>query len=265
MGRQPTTGTVRSADGTTIAYERSGSGPPVVMVDAAGGFRDFGPMRSLAASLADGFTVYTYDRRGRGDSGDTTPYAPEREVDDLRALVDAAGGPACLYAFSSGAALALLAAARGLPVRRLALLEPPVVLDAGPPDDGDLAAEIGELVAAGRRGDAVRHFHASIGVPEEFTAGLPQHPAWPAVTAAAHTLVYDLTLLRAFSRADLAGVTAPTLVLDSEGSDAQLREWARGVAEALPAGRHRSLPGGWHGIAEADLVPVLADHFAGPN
>lgn len=171
MGEAATTGTVRSADGTTIAYERSGTGPAVILVDAAGGFREMGPMRSLAARLAEEFAVLTYDRRRRGQSTDRLPYAPQREVEDLRALIDAAGGSAALYGFSSGAVLALLAAAGGLPVTRLAVLEPQ--------------------------------------------------------------------------------------------SDARLRGWAQGVAEKLPAGRHRTLPGEWHGVSDEVLAPVLADHFSG--
>ncbi|MFI6273332.1 alpha/beta fold hydrolase [Micromonospora zamorensis] len=263
MGEAATTGTVRSADGTTIAYERSGSGPAVILVDAAGGFREMGPMRSLAAQLAEEFAVLTYDRRGRGQSTDRLSYAPQREVEDLRALIDAAGGSAALYGFSSGAVLALLAAAGGLPVTRLAVLEPPFEQGEQSPDEPDLAADITELVAAGRRGDAVLHFQRSIGVPAEFVDGMRAGPGWPAMEALAHTLVYDLTLLTALPAEALTTLTIPTLVLDSAQSDARLRGWAQGVAEKLPAGRHRTLPGEWHGVSDEVLAPVLADHFAG--
>ncbi|MGC5311569.1 alpha/beta fold hydrolase [Micromonospora zamorensis] len=264
MGEAATTGTVRSADGTTIAYERSGSGPAVILVDAAGGFREMGPMRSLATHLAEEFTVLTYDRRGRGQSTDTLPYAPQREVEDLQALIDgAAGGSAALYGFSSGAVLALLAVAGGLPVTRLAVLEPPFEQDEQSPDEPDLAGDITRLVAAGRRGDAVLHFQRSIGVPAEVIDGMRDGPGWSAMKALAHTLVYDLTLFAALPAEALTTLTIPTLVLDSEQSDARLRGWAQGVAEALPAGRHRTLPGEWHGVSEEVLAPVLADHFAG--
>lgn len=264
MSNAPIEGTVRSADGTTIAYERSGSGPTVVLVDAAGGFREMGPMRPLAALLADEFTVVTYDRRGRGESGDAAPYTVDREVDDLRALVAEVGAPACLFGFSSGAVLALIAAARGLPVARVALLEPPLDLAGTASADGpDLAAEIAALVAAGRRGDAVAHFQASIGVPTEMTEGMRQSPWWPALEKLAHTLVYDLSIVEALPADELSLVTAPTLVIDSEQSDARLRDWARGVAEALPHGRRRSMTGDWHQVPEADLAPALADFFAG--
>ncbi|MEV7986577.1 alpha/beta hydrolase [Micromonospora sp. NPDC085948] len=264
MGEAVMTGTVRSADGTSIAYERSGTGPPVILVDAAGGFREMGPMRSLAAHLAKEFTVLTYDRRGRGQSTDTSPYAPQREVEDLRALIDdAAGGSAALYGFSSGAVLALLAATGGLPVTRLAVLEPPFEQREQSPDEPDLAADITRLVADGRRGDAVLHFQRSIGVPAEMIDGMRERPGWPALQALAHTLVYDLTLLTALPAGALTTLTIPTMVLDSEQSDARLRGWARGVAEMLPAGRHRTLPGEWHGVSDEVLAPVLAEHFAG--
>ncbi|MCW3820328.1 alpha/beta fold hydrolase [Micromonospora sp. DR5-3] len=263
MTRAPVEGTVRSADGTTIAYERSGSGPTVVMVDAAGGFREMGPMRPLAALLADEFTVVCYDRRGRGGSSDTAPYHVDREVDDLRALVAEVGAPACLFGFSSGAVLALVAAARGLPVERLALLEPPLDLSSTPTGEPGLAAEIAGLVAAGRRGDAVAHFQASIGVPAELTEGMRESPWWPALERLAHTLVYDLTIVDALPADELAQVTVPTLVVDSEQSDARLREWAAGVAAALPHSHRRSMRGDWHQVPEADLAPALADFFAG--
>ncbi|WP_089009992.1 alpha/beta fold hydrolase [Micromonospora viridifaciens] len=259
----PVEGTVRSADGTTIAYERSGTGPTVVMVDAAGGFRAMGPMRPLAALLADEFTVVCYDRRGRGGSSDTAPYHVEREVDDLRALVEEVGDPACLFGFSSGAVLALVAAARGLPVGRLALLEPPIDLAKPPTGESGLAAEIAQLVAAGRRGDAVAHFQASIGVPAELTEGMRESPSWPALERLAHTLVYDLTIVDALPADELARIGAPTLVIDSEQSDARLRGWAAGVAAALPHGHRRSMRGDWHQVPEADLAPALADFFAG--
>ncbi|MEU2612164.1 alpha/beta fold hydrolase [Micromonospora sp. NPDC007271] len=263
MTRTPVEGTVRSADGTTIAYERSGTGPTVIMVDAAGGFREMGPMRPLAALLADEFTVICYDRRGRGRSSDTAPYHVDREVDDLRALVEEVGGPAGLFGFSSGAVLALVAAARGLPVGRLALLEPPLDLAEAPTGEPGLAAEIAQLVTAGRRGDAVAHFQAAIGVPAELTEGMRGSPSWPALEQLAHTLVYDLTIVDALPADELARVSVPALVIDSEQSDARLRGWAAGVAAALPHGHRRSMRGDWHQVPEAVLAPVLADFFAG--
>ncbi len=154
---------VTSADGTSIAVEREGDGPALVLVDAAGSFRGFGPMGALPGALAPEFTVVTYDRRGRGESADTAPYSVDKEVDDLRAVIEAAGGSAFVYGFSSGAVLALHAAACGLPITKLALLEPPLALDDEPSDpaEQDLQAEIAELIAADRRGDAIVQFNSS--------------------------------------------------------------------------------------------------------
>ncbi|MEV8441361.1 alpha/beta fold hydrolase [Actinosynnema sp. NPDC051121] len=249
-------GTVTSKDGTTIGFSRSGGGPAVVLVDAACCFRGGGPMPAVAEALT-GFTAYTYDRRGRGESTDTAPYAIEREVEDLAAVVEAAGGSAFVHGFSSGAVLALHAAAAGVPIRALTLLEPPLSFEE--PTGPDPRDEIEALVAAGRRGDAVIRFQVACGVPEEFTAGMRQSPGWPALEAMAHTTAYDLTITRTVP--DLASVTAPALVLDSEGSDGRLRGWADGVAERLPNAGRRTLAGGWHGVAPDVLAPVLAEHF----
>lgn len=255
--------TVTSQDGTTIAYDRVGNGPTVILVDGASSFRAFGPMPELAALLASDFSVITYDRRGRGESTDTAPYAVEREVEDLGALIAAAGGPACLYGFSSGAILALQAAALGLPVRRLALLEPPLSTDAPPdaPPDPRLADTIREHVVAGRRGDAVAAFQQGIGVPEDMTAGMRQSPMWPTLESIAHTLVYDLTITPSLSVARLHDIQTPALVLASDKSDDRLLTWAQGVGDALPNGETRRLPGGWHGVSADVLAPVLTDFF----
>ncbi|WP_433262242.1 alpha/beta fold hydrolase [Actinosynnema sp. CS-041913] len=248
----------RSQDGTTIGYTRTGSGPAVVLVDAASCYRDSGPLPALAEALASDFTVYTYDRRGRGESGDTLPYAVEREVKDLRALIDVAGGTAFVHGFSSGAVLALHAAAQGLPIRALSLLEPP--LDESPVEDTALSAEITALVDAGRPADALLHFHTTVGVPEEIVAGMRQSPQWPELVALAHTLVYDLAIVG--KAPDFTAISAPTLVVDSSHTDERLRAWADGVAANLPGAARRTLPGEWHGVAPEVLAPVLAEHFS---
>jgi pimeloyl-ACP methyl ester carboxylesterase len=261
MTTQATARAVRSADGTSIAFSQIGTGPALILVDAAAGFRGFGPMGPLAAALAPEFTVLTYDRRGRGESTDTPPYAVEREVDDLQALIEAAGGSASVYGFSSGAVLALHAAAHGLAIDKLALMEPPLELDEQAPPDTDLGAEVAELVAQGRRGDAVEHFNRSIGVPDEMIAGLRQAPFWPALEALAHTLVYDIAITTSLPAARLPAITTPALVLASESSDERLLGWARGVADALPNGSLRTLQGEWHGVSVDDLAPVLTGFF----
>jgi pimeloyl-ACP methyl ester carboxylesterase len=250
---------VRSADGTRIAFERSGDGPPLILAEAALHYRDFSSFGGLAPLLAEEFTVYAYDRRGRGESTDTPPYAPEREVEDLAALIAEAGGSAHLYGYSSGALLALHAAAHGLSIGRLALLEPPLQDDGAEPPDSDLTAELAELVASGRNGDAIEHFHRSIGVPAEFVADMRSTPEWAKMEPIAHTLVYDCTISETTTPDLLRSVEAPTLVLDSMGSSDDLTGWAAAVAARLPRGSHRSLAGEWHTVPDETLAPVLVE------
>jgi pimeloyl-ACP methyl ester carboxylesterase len=253
---------VRSDDGTRIAFERSGDGPPVILVEPALHYRDFSSFSGLAPLLSREFSVYAYDRRGRGESTDTPPYAPDREVEDLAALIAEAGGSAHLYGYSSGALLALRAAAGGLPIGRLALLEPPLQdEDAGNPDP--LTAELTVLVGAGRSGDAVEHFHRSIGVPTEFVASMRSAPEWARMESVAHTLVYDCTISDTTMPALLRSVEVPTLVLDSMGSSDNLTGWAATVAKKLPRGSHRSLAGEWHTVPDETLAPVLVEFFQG--
>jgi pimeloyl-ACP methyl ester carboxylesterase len=160
---------VTSRDGTSIAFERSGAGPALIMVDAAGNYRDFRPLRPPVELLAAHFTVYVYDRRGRGASTDTPPYAVEREVEDLAALLADAGGSAYVYGMSSGSLLALHAAASGLAIPKLALFEPPMGAEEDRPAELAFTAELTELVAAGRRREAVELFHRGC-VPDEIIA-----------------------------------------------------------------------------------------------
>lgn len=247
---------VISADGTAIAYEQVGAGPALVMVDPASGFHGFRPTAPMIPLLAERFTVVTYDRRGRGHSGDTLPYAVDREVEDLRAVIEVAGGEAYVFGFSSGAALALHAAGPG--VLGLALLEPPVDFEAPP---SPLGAEVAELVAAGRRGDAMEHFNRSIGVPAELIEGLRQAPFWPGLEALAHTLVYDTLITDSLTPQRVATIEIPTLVVNSEESDERLVRWSQEVAAALPYGRHRSLPGEWHLVDPKPLAAELTAFF----
>ena len=261
-------GTVRSNDGTTIAFDRSGEGPPVILVGGAFQHRAIDPRTArLAELLASRYTVYHYDRRGRGDSGDTPPYAVAREVDDLDALIGEAGGSASVFGMSSGAALALEAAAHGLTIAKLALYEPPyMVSDRGPRPPADHAAQLAELVAAGRRGDAVAFFMTQlIGLPAEAVASIRNAPMWPGLEAVAHTLVYDAAVMGDYSLPTerLASVTAPTLVIDGEESDERLRRAVQAVADILPHAQRRTLAGQTHDYAAEALAPVLEEFFAG--
>ncbi len=243
MSRDPQHGTTPSADGTTIAWTRRGSGPVLVLVEPVMMHRGLTAFADLAPALAEQATVVTYDRRGKGESGDAEAYEPDREVADLAALVAEHGGSARLYGFSSGATLALLAARDVAGVTGVAALGP------------DVRDEIRALVREGRRGDAVRTFNRRIGIPEEVVAQIPTGPGEPT----AHTLPYDLTLTGRTRAADLAAITCPTLVLASSGSDDRLRGWAREVAEAVPGAQHRELPGSWHGVDGDALVAAIRE------
>jgi pimeloyl-ACP methyl ester carboxylesterase len=251
---------VTSSDGTRIAFERSGTGPALIAVDAAGSYRGFRPFPVPVDLLAGHFTVYVYDRRGRGASTDTPPYAIEREVDDLAALIAEAGGSALVYAFSSGGLLALHAAARGLAIPRLALFEPPIEPTPAPAGETDFTVELAELVASGRRREAVEFFHRGIGVPDEVMDQMTP-PVWAALEAVAPTLVYDCRLSDAMSLQVLRSVTVPTLVLDSQGSSDSITGSAATVADALPNSTHRHLAGAWHGVPGETLAPALTEFF----
>ncbi|WP_334627913.1 alpha/beta fold hydrolase [Micromonospora sp. CPCC 205539] len=255
---------MRSADGTPIAYERSGDGPPIILV--GGAFNDRNTTRALGAELASDFGVFGYDRRGRGDSGDTTPYEVRREIEDLAALIAAAGGTAALYGVSSGAILAALAAADGLPVTGLVLFEPPFQVGSHVGIREDITARLTERIAADDRDGAVETFLTdSVGLPAEAVAGMRAQPMWGSLTAIAHTLPYD-ALVSAGGRLPverLAAITAPTLAVDSTSSPQWLRDGSRATAEAVPGGRHVSLEGGYHDVPPATLAPALREFLLG--
>jgi dienelactone hydrolase len=261
------TATVISQDGTRITFEPTGHGPPVVFV--VGAFNDRSTGAALADALATDFTTVRYDRRGRGDSGDTAPYAIDREIEDLRAIIDRVGGAAgaAVFGFSSGAALALLAAARGAPVTRLALYDLPLVTD-GPLGRArreafpaaDHAARLAELVAASRRGDAVEYFQARVvGLPEPLIAQFRRAPFRPGLEAIAHTLIYDATLIGDGGLpTDLSAVRAPTLALAGGAAPPFMRETADAVAAALRDGRSLTLDGATHDLTPALAAPLTA-------
>jgi pimeloyl-ACP methyl ester carboxylesterase len=254
--------TVSSKDGTTIAFDRMGEGPPVILV--SGGSTDRMANAPLAALLASDFTVFNYDRRGRGPSGNTLPYAVQREVEDIDAVVDEAGGSAFLYGTSSGAALALEAAASALPITKLALWEPPYIVDEGLRPPKDQVEQYEKMLAEDRRGDAVEYFMTRIvGMPPEFVAQARAAPFWAAQEALAHTLPYDAIIMGDYSvpvdRA--ASIEVPTLVISGSASFPFFQETVEALAKALPHGEIRTLDGQTHDVAPEVLAPVLKEFF----
>ena len=260
--------TVRSADGTAIAYTRAGQGPPLILVDGALCSRSFGPMPALAEQLAPHFTVYTYDRRGRGESGDTQPYSPDREVEDLEALAAQAGDTVYLHGTSSGAALALEAAKSIRSVARLAVYETPFIVDASrPPIPDDYLPRLKQLVADNRPGDAVKMFMRFVGTPAIFTAVMPLTPVWSKLKAAAPTLPYDITIMHdhqrgtPFAAGEWDAVKAQALVAVGGKSPAWMTNGTRALADALPDAAHRTLPGQNHMVKAQAIAPMLTEFF----
>jgi pimeloyl-ACP methyl ester carboxylesterase len=279
--------TITSHDGTPIAYDQAGDGPTLIIVAGALSFRDFEGAHELVSRLAPHFTVVNYDRRGRGDSGDTPPYALEREVEDIAALIAAAGTPAYLYGISSGAALALEAASR-LPrqVAGLLLYEPPFILEGSrPPVPTSYGAQLDKALAEGRRGDAVEIFMTvAVGIPAEFVAqmrygggldtGDPNGermapPAWAQMETVAHTLPYDLAAMQGTLYgvrslpAHWAAAAQPVLVATGGDSEPFFHDAARALVALLPRAEHRILEGQSHAVAPAAVASLMIDFFTG--
>jgi pimeloyl-ACP methyl ester carboxylesterase len=262
-----TTGTTASADGTRIAYESVGSGPALVLVDGAMVFRDFGPARPLAAALADSFTVYSFDRRGRGGSADTLPYAVEREIEDLRAVIDAAGGNAFVMGQSSGAGLVLEAAAAGVPMRKLAAYEAPYV-GLRPDKNGtprDFHGELQRLIADDKRGAAVSYFLVKmVGAPSFVPVMMHLMPkAWKQLKSTAHTLPYDAAVMGRFEPPTerLATIRVPSLVMAGSKSKQEMLDAERKVTDAIPDARLEVLDGQTHQVSPKAIAPVLKEFF----
>ena len=255
---------VTSKDGSIITYDRLGQGKPVILV--SGGSVDKSSNASLAEVLAQHFTVYNYDRRGRGESTDTQPYAVDREIEDIEAVADTAGGKAFLYGSSSGAALAL-EAARKLPTKitKLALWEPPYIMDENSRPPADTAKTFTDFVAAGRRGDAAEFFMAKVvGLPPEFVAAARSAPWWPAQEALAHTLAYDASVMGDYSLPEkkIADIKVPTIVIDGGASFPFMHETADAIAKNLSNGQRRTLEGQQHNVDGAILGSALTEFFA---
>jgi len=245
-----------------IAFDRLGDGPPVILVVGAFNTRETGA--PLAEALAHKHTVLTYDRRGRGDSGDSASYAVEREIEDLDRLIQEVGGKAAVFGFSSGAALALAAAAHGLAIPRLALFDLPLRAG-GPANPVDHAAALDALVRAGRRGDAVEYFQGRmVGMPEAVIAQQRHAPFRAALEAMAHTLVYEATVLGdgLLPMDRVRAVRAPTLAIAAGKGPPFMRETAEVLARALPDGRARVLEQATHDLVPEVLAPPLLEFFA---
>jgi pimeloyl-ACP methyl ester carboxylesterase len=260
---------VSSDDGTEIAYETKGSGPAVILVDGALTYRSFGPMPHLAELLSTHFTVYTYDRRGRGESSNSMAYAIEREVEDIEALIQKAGGSTFIYGISSGACLALEAAIKLVDkIKKLALYEPPYNSDKASSQEWvNYREQLEKLLAAGRRGDAVALFMQFVGAPTDQINGMRQAPIWPMFEAVAPTLAYDAAIIgvdRAVPVIRAANATLPVLVLDG-GANISLMPFmhatAIALADAIPHAQQRTLEGQTHDVKLEILAPVLVEFF----
>lgn len=253
-----------SKDGTRIAYDKSGSGPLLILVDGALCSRAFGPMPKLAQLLTGNFTVITYDRRGRNESSNTQPYAAEREVEDLEALINANGGSAFVTGFSSGAALALAAAAHGLNITKLALYEPPFMVDEGRRPPADSLHQLQTMIAENRRGDAVKFFMKDmVGVPAMVVFIMKLTPVWSKLKNVAHTLPYDVATLGDFSlpREKAASVKIPTLISGGDKSQTTLQQAVKRLSEVMPDSELKILKGQTHNVAAKAIAPVLIGFF----
>ena len=264
-------GRVTSKDGTTISYERTGSGPAVVLV--GGGLDDGSENRPLAAALSSSFTVFNFARRGRGESSDTSPYGVAREIDDIDVLIAEAGGTAHLFGVSTGGALALEAAAAGSPVGRIGVYEVPydATDDDWPQQWRSYVDQLNAALADGRRGDAVELFMRVTGTSAHDVAGMRSAPFWGALEAQAHTLAYDAAVLGDGQppRERLAGITQPTLVITGDDRPAGAAKWvmalddaADAVANSLPRAERVTLEGQGHVADPAALVPLLQRFLA---
>jgi pimeloyl-ACP methyl ester carboxylesterase len=258
--------TVNSKDGTSIGYDRVGEGPVVILVDGALSTR--GSKADLANLLADRFTVVSYDRRGRGDSGDTQPYAVDREIEDIDALIDAAGGSAFLYGHSSGGCLAMEAAVELWgKVRKLAIYEAPYNDDPSAQKAwGEYLARLAERLGSGRRGDAVALFMALVGMPAEQIVGMRQEPFWAGLEAIAPTLAYDhagiMGKLGSIPTERAARVQVATLVISGTSGLPFILETARTLSRTIPGAQLRTLEGQPHNVHAEVLAPVLAEFLA---
>ena len=259
--------TVNSHDGTKIAYDKKGEGPALILVDGALNSRSSGSKPELVNLLAPHFTTYSYDRRGRGDSGDAKPYAVEREIEDIATLIDEAGGTAYLYGISSGASLALEAAVKlGDKVEKLAMYEAPYNDDPEAQKAwGEYIKNLTDALASDRRGDAVALFMAYIGMPAAQIEGMRHAPFWGGMEAIAPTLAYDHTAIlgkdASIPTERAARVHVPTLVMNGGNGAPFMLETAKTLSKAIPVAKLSTLEGQTHDVHPEALAPVLVEFF----
>jgi pimeloyl-ACP methyl ester carboxylesterase len=260
---------VKSKDGTEIAYDKVGSGPALIVVTGATQFRAFdSSLAVLAGLLEDSFTVITYDRRGRGESGNTLPFSPQREIEDIAALVEGpAGGRASIMGYSSGAVVALEAAVAGLPIDKVIMYEPPFVLpDSGfPPPPKDYVEALNRMTASGDKDAAPAYFMQNVGMPPEAIEGAKQSPIWPIMQSIGPTIAYDgQFMFDAYYTEDRfpdrwQKATMPVLVVHGDASFPFMPSAADAVAKSLPNASRKVLAGQDHGPKPDVFAPVIRE------
>jgi len=261
---------INSKDGTIIAYSKTGKGEPLVLIDGAFCHRKFGANVNLPNYLSDHFTVYTYDRRGRGESGNTLPYSVEREFEDLQAVINEAGKNAFVYGISSGAALALEAANAGVSISRMAIFEAPYMVDNSRPLLPDNYLEqISKHINDKEPGKAIQYFlRTGIGMPAFIVWMMQLMPAWKQMKQIAYTLVYDILLLKdnargkPFAKESWQRIKIPVLVMSGSKSAAWSQNSMRQLSDSLPNAKHVDLVGQSHLVNNQKLAPHLIKFFS---
>lgn len=258
-----------SRDGTKLAWSRTGEGEPLILVDGAFCHRKFGANEKLPEHLSGKFTVYSYDRRGRGESGNTLPYSPQKEYEDLQSIIDITGGSAYVYGISSGAALALEAANQGLHIRKLALYEAPYITDSSrPPLPADYLETLSRFVEQGEPGKAVKYFmRTGIGLPSFVVWMMQLMPVWKQLKQMAHTVPYDTEILgdtgsgKPLDKERWSAVTMPTLVISGSKSEKWAQHSMQHLATVLPYATHHTLKGQSHIVDPKILAQELIKFF----
>jgi pimeloyl-ACP methyl ester carboxylesterase len=254
--------TTQSKDGTTLAYDVYGSGPALIYITGASCYRSFKPIVQDAKVFATEFTIYSYDRRGRGDSGNTLPYSIEREIEDIEAMIDTAGGMAYLYGHSSGAVLALEAALRlGSKVQKVVMYDASYVHDENEKAEyKHLSQTIHKLLDDGKNAKAMSTFLKGIGMPKVFVFMLPLFPGWRTMKALSPTLAYDIALTQDMPPVERATrVSVPTQIIVGEKSPASIHDVSRQLTKAIPNAKFAQLPGQDHMVNAKSLLPLLSD------